>query len=130
MSRLPPITLERIAHVVAVFKATESGSPDTTVGNTLAQLNELSKTGRAYDQSIARLADDRCGVDYTTHAILQPLAKAVLANKPGAREEIARAVGRRIEELREHKRVNPDSESLRYFCGLVRLIFAADAVPN
>jgi len=47
------------------------------------------------------------GVDYTTHAAVQPLAKAVLANCPGEREALVRAACARAAELRKHKRVDP-----------------------
>ena len=76
-----------------------------------------------------RLADDRSGVDYTTLTAMQPLAKAVLANCPGASEALARAAGARAEELRKHKRVDPRKESLRFFCGILRLIFNDAAAP-
>ena len=78
---------------------------------------------------MARIADDRAGVDYTTLGILQPLAKAVLAREPHAEEALARAASARAEELRKHKRVNPSSEPLRFFCGVLRLIFNQAAAP-
>jgi hypothetical protein len=118
-----------IADAISAYKATETGSPDTTVGNTLAALAELEKSGRAYRKAVARIADDRAGIDYTTHGILQPLAKAVLAKDPNAAEALLRAASARAGELRQHKRVNPSTEPLRFFCGVLRLIFNKAAAP-
>lgn len=41
----PPSEIDgAIAHVIAVYKATATGSSDTTIGNTLAALRELEGT--------------------------------------------------------------------------------------
>jgi hypothetical protein len=116
--------------VIACYKATAEGSPDTTVGNTLAELGELKKQGRAYDRAVARLADDRSGVDYFTHGILQNLAKAVLAGEPNTREKLATAADARALELREHLRVQTDKEPLRLFGYFLREIFKTSAAPH
>ena len=129
LERLPPSVAYAIADAIAAYKATAAGSADTTVANTLAALREIEKKGRRYKKGVERLADDRSGVDYTTHAAVQPLAKAVLANCPMAREALARAAGSRAGELRKHKRVDPRKESLRFFCGVLRLIFNHAAAP-
>jgi len=129
LSELSPMIADAVAHVIASYKATEAGSPDTTVGNTLAALAELKKRRRAYEKAVARIADDRAGVDYTTLGILQPLAKAVLAKEPQAEEALARAASARADELRKHKRVDPSTEPLRLFCGILRLIFNKAAAP-
>jgi hypothetical protein len=42
---LPALAAGAIAEAIACYKATETGSPDTTVGNTLAELGELKKGG-------------------------------------------------------------------------------------
>lgn len=76
-----------------------------------------------------RLADEHSGVDYTTHEMLQPLAKAVLEDEPGSREALAQAAANRMEELRAHKRVVPPTESLRLLCGILRLIFNQSGSP-
>jgi hypothetical protein len=128
LERLPPNVEHAITDAIAAFKATAAGSADTTVANTLAAPSEIGKKGRRYRRAVERLADDRSGVDYATLAAMQPLAKAVLANCPGAREALARAAGARAEELREHKRVDPRKESL-LFCGILRLIFNDAAAP-
>jgi hypothetical protein len=129
LQRLPPNVERAIADAIAAYKATAAGSADTTIANTLAALTEIDKKGRRYRRAVERLADDRSGIDYTTHAALQPLAKAVLANCPMAHEALARAVNARAEELRKHKRVDPQKESLRFFCGMLRLIFNDAAAP-
>lgn len=48
LQSLPPLVAAGIAAAIANYKATEAGSPDTTIGNTLAALAELTrKKGRA-----------------------------------------------------------------------------------
>jgi hypothetical protein len=130
LERLPSKVEHTIAEAIAAYRATAAGSTDTTVANTLAALGEIEKKGRRYKTAVDRLADDRSGVDYTTHDALQPLARAVLANCPGAHEVLARAARARAEALRQHKRVDPPTESLRFFCGVLRLIFNDAASPN
>jgi hypothetical protein len=129
LGRLPPELCDVISQAIGCHRATEAGSGDTTVANVLAALGELSKSGRVYDKAIKRLADDRSGVDYTTHEMLQPLAKAVLEGELGSREALAQAVARRAKDLRAHKRVAPPIESLRFFCGVLRLIFNQSGSP-
>jgi len=126
---IPPNVGHAIADAIARYNATAAGSTDTTVANTLTALAEIGKKGRRYRTAVERLADDRSGVDYTTHAAVQPLAKAVLANCPGAREALDRGAGARAAELSKHKRVDPRKESLRFFCGVLRLIFNDAAAP-
>jgi hypothetical protein len=127
---LPVIAAGAIAAAIACYKATEAGSPDTTVGNILAELGELKKVGRAYDGAVRRLANERSGVDYTTHRILQPLATAVLAGQLGARETLSQAAELRAAELRQHPRVQTSKEPLRHFCGVLREIFHRVAAPE
>jgi hypothetical protein len=130
LERLPAELCDAISHAIGCYQATQAGSADTTVKNVLAALGELSKSGRVYDKAVKRLADDRSGVDYTTHEILQPLAQAVLEGEPGSREALAQAAARRAEELQaHHKRVAPPTESLRFFCGVLRLIFNQSGTP-
>jgi hypothetical protein len=123
LNDLPSDVVESIAHTISCCKATHEGSKDTTVANTIAALRELFSRGRLNEKAVRRIADDRCGVDYTTHLALQPLAKAVLAKKSHAVEALAVAVQRRIGELEKHPRVLPSTESLRFFCGVLRVIF-------
>jgi len=123
LASLPPALCDAISQAIGCYRATEAGSGDTTVANVLVALDELSKSGRAYDKAVNRLADDRSGVDYTTHEIIQPLAKAALRNEPGSRDALVQAAAKRAKELRTHKRVAPPNESLRFFCGALRLIF-------
>jgi hypothetical protein len=119
-----------IAHAIACFKATHGGSRDTTTGTTLAALEELSRPGRSYDAAVERFADDRYGVDYTTHGRLQPLARAVMAGDWQAREVLETTARERAVELRNHPRIAPDTEALRFFCGVLRVIFNAAASPE
>lgn len=127
---LPPEAADLIAHAIVSYKATQEGSKATTVANTLAALRELFKKGRVDERAVARIADERSGVDYTTHLALQSLAKAVLANEPHAVDSLAEHVERRIGELEEHERVLPSAESLRFFCGVLRVIFNHTAAPS
>lgn len=129
LDRVPPELCDAISHAIGCYQATKDGSKDTTIANILAELGELAKSGRAYEKAIHRLADDRSGVDYTTHQILQPLAMAVLKDEPGAREALAQAAAKRKEELRTHKRVAPPTEALREFCGILRLLFNRSGSP-
>jgi hypothetical protein len=48
---------------------------------------------------------------------------------PGAGEALSRAAGARAGELHKHKRVDPRKEFLRFFCGILRLIFNNAAAP-
>lgn len=130
LQHLSPEIAGGIAEAIAVYKATETGAAGTTVGNTVAALNELNKKGRRYEQAVERIADERSGIDDTTWEILQPLAQAVRKNTPGAREALARAACLRAEELRKHKRVDPKTEALRFFCGVIRLLFNVASAPT
>ncbi len=125
---LPPALCDAISQAIGCYRTTEAGSGDTTVANVLVALDELSKSGRAYDKAVNRLADDHSGVDYTTQEMLQPLAKAVL-QKVVSRDALVQAAAKRAEELRAHKRVAPPTESLRFFCGVLRLIFNQSGSP-
>ncbi len=129
LERLPAELCDAISQAIGCYQATEAGSADTTVKNVLAALGELSKSGRVYDKAVKRLADDRSGVDYTTHEMLQPLAKAVLEGQPSSREALAQAAAKRAEELQARKRIAPPTESLRFFCGVLRLIFNQSGSP-
>jgi hypothetical protein len=129
LDRLQPELCNAISHAIGCYQATKDGSKDTTVANTLAALGELAKQGRAYMKAVQRLADQRSGVDYTTHEMLQPLAAAVLKDEPGSRGALAQAAAKRMGELQAHKRVAPPTESLRFFCGVLRLIFNQSGSP-
>jgi hypothetical protein len=129
LDRLPFDLCDAISHAIGCYRATEAGSGDTTVANVRVALDDLSKSGRAYDKAVNRIADDRSGIDYTTHEMLQPLAKAVLQNEPGSRDALAQAAAKRAKELRAHKRVAPPTEPLRFFCGVLRLIFNQSGSP-
>lgn len=120
---LPPELCDAISYAIGCYQATKDGSKDTTIANTRAGLAELTKPGWAYNKAVRRLADERSGVDYTTHEMLRPLAEAVLKDEPGSREALGQAATRRTEALRAHKPVAPPTESLRFFCGILRLIF-------
>jgi hypothetical protein len=121
---------DAVAAAIACYKATAAGSSDTTVGNTLAELRELKKSGRPYDRVVARLADDRSGIDYVSHATLQPLAKAVLAGEQGARDKLAQAADLTAVALHQHPRIQTTKEPLRFFCGVLREIFKFAAAPE
>jgi hypothetical protein len=130
LARLSPETASAVAHAVACYNATETGSRDTTKANTLAALDELARPGRSYEAAVSRFASDRSGVDYTTLGRLQPLAQSVLEGDERARAALAEAARTRTSELRDHPRVAPETEALRFFCGVLRLIFDAAASPS
>jgi hypothetical protein len=130
LERLSAELCDTISQAIGCYQATRAGSAETTIKNVLTALGEISKSGRVYDKAVKRLAADRSGVDYTTHEMLQPLAKAVLEGEPRSRETLAKATVRRAEELRaHHKRVVPRTESRRFFCGVLRLIFNQSGSP-
>jgi hypothetical protein len=127
---LPLEAAEAISVAISVYKATEAGAADTTIGNAVAALIELTHpAGRGYKRAVRRMSDDASGVDDTTLAMLQPLAKAVLAGKPEATKLLSRAARARAAELQNHDRVSPRTESLRFFCGVLREIFKNWAEP-
>jgi hypothetical protein len=130
LGELSPLIVDGLAHAIACYNATAGGSRDTTVGNTLAELGELKKRGTAYDRAVARLADDRSGVDYVTHGMLQRLAATVLAGEPGARQKLREIADQRAAELHQHPRIQPEKESLRLFGYFIRQIFNAAAAPH
>jgi hypothetical protein len=123
LRKLSPLVSGAIAVAIANYKATEAGSRDTTIKNILAALAELTWKGRTYEKAVAAFADDHSAVDDITLKTLQPLARATLAGQSDAQAALARAAHARAEELRAHKRVNPRTESLRLFCGWLRVIF-------
>jgi hypothetical protein len=86
-------------------------------------LGQLRKEGRGRQEALDLLANDRAAVDYTTLNNIQHLAKAVQAGEPGADENLAAAARKREVELRQHRRVLPASEPLRFFCGVLRETF-------
>jgi hypothetical protein len=124
LEKLARRTVESIDWAVNCYRATTSGSTSTTVANTLLALQRLEKGGRAREESLALLADDRAAVDYTTHGIIQPLAKAVLEGRPGSNEVLAQAARSRAAELAKHPRVTTSTEPMRHFCGHLRVIFS------
>lgn len=123
LERLPTETVEQVEAAVAAYRATEAGSQSTTVANTLLLLRQLEKQGPRRREALELLANDRAGVDDATHDALQNLAKAVLVVEPTADVELMEAARRRILELEQHPRIVTALESLRYFCGVLRLIF-------
>src|SRR5262245_6862651 len=123
LEKLPRGTVDSINRAVNCYRATASGSKSTTVANTLLALRQLEKRGRAREESLALLVNDRAAVDYTTLNLLQPLAKAVLDGQPDANDALAQAARNRAGELADHPRVATSTEPMRFFCGVLRTIF-------
>jgi hypothetical protein len=123
LKELPKSVVKSIDWAVNCYRATEPGSPSTTVANTLLALRNLEKRGRARKEALALFADDRAAVDYTTHNALQPLVKAVPDGRDGANKALIRAAQSRAAELNIHPRVTTKTEPLRLFCGFLRIIF-------
>jgi hypothetical protein len=122
--------ISKINHSIACYKTIQGGNRDTTKGNTLAALAELYRPGRSYEAAVSRLANDLSGVDYTTLDRLQPLARAALTGDLEARKALSAAAKERAAELRDQPRITPQTESLRFFCGKLRLIFMDAASPS
>jgi hypothetical protein len=123
LRELDPLTVQYINSAVNCYHATRSGSASTTVANTRFAFRQLKKPSRAREESIKLLADDRAAVDYTTHDLLQPLAKAVLNRQVGADQALERKAQDLDTALASHPRVSTSAEPLRFFCGVLRLIF-------
>ena len=130
LTALPAAVADGLNHAIGCYKATEAGSRDTTKGAVLAALGELSNNGRSFEAAVARMADDRCGVDEVTLFRLQPLARAVQAGAQGARYLLRTAAQERAVELRNHPRIDPATEAFRLFCGILRLVFDGTAAPQ
>jgi hypothetical protein len=130
LKELPNDTVESIEWAVNCYRTTISGSASTTVANTLLALQQLEKRGRARRDSLSLFADDRAAVDYTTHNIMQPLAKAVLERRPGSNEALVQAARNRAAELAGHSRVRTSAEPMRVFCGFLRMIFFHHFSPH
>jgi FAD/FMN-containing dehydrogenase len=123
---LSPEITEVIETNVACFRATQAGSKDCTVANARFALQQLKKKGRPRRNAIELLSHDRAAVDDATLDAIQPLAKAVLADKTGTGqtlEALLKAAGQREAELSQHPRIAPASEPFRFFCGRLRVIF-------
>jgi hypothetical protein len=125
---LPQNIIELIEYATGCYLATQAGSKTCTIANALFVLAQLEKKGSVRRDALILLADDRGAVDYTTHAALQNLAKAALAKEPGADEKLLAAARRRAAELRQHARIVPETEPLRFFCGILREIFNVAAI--
>jgi hypothetical protein len=129
LKKLDPPTVESINWAVNCYRATQraaqSGSVSTTLANTVLALQQLEKHGSARQEALELLANDRAGVDYTTHDRLQPLAKNALNGRSGADKALVRAAQERTHALRFHSRVSASTETLRLFCGILRCIFVS-----
>ena len=123
---LPDEVADCIGHLLGAYIATRDGAPDTTRAATHSALDRIA---RGSVEEYARVADDRAGVDYTTHALLQDLASAALAGDTGADGRLRAAARERRTELEGHARVDPPTEMLRFFCGNLRVVFEAAAAP-
>jgi FAD/FMN-containing dehydrogenase len=111
---------------VSCLRATQAGSKDCTIANVRFALRQLEKKGRARRNALELLSHDRAAVDDATLDAIQPLAKAVLAEKTGTGqtlEALLKAARQREAELSQHPRIAPASEPFRYFCGTLRVIF-------
>jgi len=124
---LPSEVADCVGHLLGAYVATRDGARDTTRAATLSALDHIARGSLA---EIGRVADDRAGVDYTTHALLQDLATAALASDTGAEERLRAAARQRRTDLEGHVRVDPPTEMLRFFCGNLRVVFNAAAAPS
>ena len=123
LKELPPEVEGVIAEAISCFLATEKSSKSTTVANVKVALKDIQKNGQAYNDALTLLADDRSGVDYTTHNSLQALAQAVIAGNMGKKKALIKAARNRLIEIEKHDRIETTTEHLRHFCGKLRVIF-------
>jgi hypothetical protein len=119
-----------IAHAIACYAATIDGSPGTTIGSSIAALEEVLAHGRNHQKAVERLTHDNSGLDSETLRRLMPLALAVVDGDGAAHKALDRACRERLAELREHPRVSPRSESLRLFCFFLNGIWGHCAMPT
>lgn len=127
---LAPDLADGIAHAIACYAATIDGSPDTTIGSSIAALEEVLAHGRNHHRAVERLTHDNSGVDSETLKRLMPLARAAVDGDGGAREALDQACRERLAQLREHPRVSPRTESLRLFCFFLNGIWGHCATPT
>jgi hypothetical protein len=120
---LSPQVKQLIEENVTAYRAAEQGSSSCTVANTRFVLRQLEKKGRGRQDALDLLSNDRAAVDYETLDRLQFLAKATRNKEAGAEEALLKAARQRDAELKQHPRVTPRSEPLRFFCGVLRKIF-------
>jgi len=123
LKSLPKHTAGAIERAVNCYNATKSGSASTTVANTLLVLRKLEQCGLDREEALALLENDRAGVDYTTHNVLQPLLRAVRDQRIGANDALVQVARKRAAELAVHPRVTTSTEPMRLFCGVLRTIF-------
>ena len=123
LKSLPEHTAGAIEEAVNCYHATKSGSASTTVANTRLVLRKLEQRGRDREEALALLENDHAAVDYTTLNILQPLTRAVREERPDANNALVQAARKRGAELADHPRVTTSIESMRFFCGVLRVIF-------
>jgi hypothetical protein len=129
LKKLPPCRVKSVNWAVNCYRATQSGSASTTLANTLLALQQLEKHGPARQEALELLAHDRAAVDYTTHDLLQSLAKDVHNERSAANEALVCAAQERAFALASHPRVFTSAEPLRFFCGRLRQIFN-DCTPH
>ena len=125
LTSLSPEITSAIAHAVACYKATMGGSPGTTNGGVLAALKELSQPNKGpHNEAVSRAASHLSGLDYTTHHRIQPLALAVdRGDGLQSVDALSQASRARADEMTLHPRIDPGSEALKHFCGMLKLIF-------
>src|SRR5262249_51170067 len=116
---LSPEVTQLVEENVTAYRAAERGSNSCTVANTRLVLRQLEKRGRGRQDALDLLSNDRAAVDDETLDRLQPLAKAARNKEPRAEEALLKAARQRDAELKEHARVMPRSEPLRFFCGVL-----------
>lgn len=122
--------------------------PAPTPGTAIAFLREVSggvkrvarrpspdRLANAHKQ-LKKLLHPGNSLDPETQNVLLPVAKTLLSAEKASFQDAARAllvtIDDRIKQLRQHPRVNPANQPLRYMCALLRyafLMFKAPAVP-
>jgi hypothetical protein len=112
-----------IEHAVASYRATIMGSETTTKANVRHMLKSLHGNARARKNAIQVLAHESTAVDYETDHALHKLAKRTQGGDPATIAQFERAAATRARQIEEMPRVEPATEALRHFCGVLRVIF-------
>jgi hypothetical protein len=118
-----------LEYLIATYRAQVHpgvGATSTTVGSSIAAINEQLWANKVCVEKLSRFTNERCGVDAESFDTLNPHARAIRL----AIDEFDRAADNRVAALLVHERVSPAAEALKYFCAMLHHFFRQHANPN